>query len=248
MAHSLHLQEPHLSRFCALVRLGAGSADISGIDRDHAASEAFVAREVERAEQHRRSLIPLLRRLEPGRILDVGCSTGGTTAALAASFEADVVGIDVSPLSVDAAQMRLQGLGLARASALLVDPNKPWPFEPQSFDLVVCVSVLEFVPTQQERQRFLDQIAASAREYVYISTPSPYAWRELHSGRVLGNQRKSPESPWASTASWISARLPGFVLQAVPRRLSRWQKLLFRRVALMAMASLFMPECLVAIE
>lgn len=248
MEHSLHLREPHLSRFSALVKVGAGSADISGFDEDHAASEAFVAREVERAEQHRRSLIPLLRPLAPDRILDVGCSTGGTTAALAASFDADVVGIDVSPLSVDAAQVRLQGLGLTRASALLVDPNKPWPFEPQSFDLVVCVSVLEFVPTEGDRERFLAQIAASAREYVYISTPSPYAWRELHSGRVLGNQRKTPESPWASTASWIGARLPGFVRQSVPRRLSRWQKLLFRRVALMALVSLLMPECLVAIE
>lgn len=248
MEHSLRLQEPHLERFSALVKEGAGSADISGFDEDHAASEAFVVREVERAEQHRRSLIPLLRPLTPDRILDVGCSTGGTTAALAASFDADVVGIDVSPLSVDAAQVRLQGLGLTRASVLLVDPSQAWPFEPKSFDLVVCVSVLEFVPTERDRERFLAQIAASAREYVYISTPSPYAWRELHSRRVLGNQRKTPESPWASTASWISARLPGFARQGLPRRLSRWQKLLFRRVALMTFVSLFMPEYLVAIE
>lgn len=248
MEHSLHLQEPYLSRFSALVKVGAGSADIVGIDQDHAASEAFVSREVERAEQHRRALVPLLRPLNPGRILDVGCSTGGTTAALAASFEADVVGIDVSALSVDAAQVRLEGLGLTRASAVLVDPNRPWPFDAMSFDLVVCVSVLEFLPSEHDRERFLAQIAASARDHVYISTPSPYAWRELHSGRVLGNQRKCPDAPWASTAAWIGAHLPGFVRQSLPRRLSRWQKLLFRRVALMALASLFMPELLVAIE
>lgn len=248
MGQSLHLQEPHLSRFSALVRDGAGSADIAGVDQDHASSEAFVSREVERAELHRRALVPMLRRLNPARILDVGCSTGGTTAALAASFDADVVGIDVSALSVDAAQVRLGGLGLARASALLVGPDQPWPFAARSFDLVVCVSVLEFLPTELHRERLLARIAECASDYVYISTPSPYAWRELHSGRILGNQRKTPEAPWASTAAWISSRLPGFVRQAVPRRLSRWQKLLFRRVALVALASLFLPECLVAME
>ena len=248
MEQSLHLEEPHLSQFSALVKGGAGSADMVGVDSDHAASDAFVAREVKRADQHRRSLVPMIRQLHPGRILDVGCSTGGTTAALAASFEADVVGIDVSALSVDAAQVRLQGLGLTRASALLVDPERPWPFDSNSFDLVVCVSVLEFLPSEQERARFLAQIAATAREHVYISTPSPYAWRELHSGRILGNQRKSPDSPWASTAAWIGAHLPGFVRQTVPMRLSRWQKLLFRRVALMAFVSVFMPECLVVLD
>lgn len=227
----MRMKEPFLTQFRELVRRGAGAADIHGQQVPHATNDAFVDREVGRAAQHTRYLIPLLRHMKPQRILDVGCSTGGTTAALAAAFDADVVGVDVSPIAVEAAQLQLQGLGLAKARAMQIDPTAPLPFTDHEFDLVVCVSVLEFVPSAEQRAHLLAQIARCSRKHVYLSTPSPYALRELHTGRILGNQRRVATAPWASSRRWIERHMNGFERAPLPRKLSRWQKLMFCRRA-----------------
>src|SRR5215212_6785088 len=94
--------EPHKSRFVELLRLGAGSADIhdspicsgfAGVSRGFG---CFIEREIARPEQHIKNICKYLKHLSPvTNILDVGCSTGGLTVALAWTFpSANVVGID----------------------------------------------------------------------------------------------------------------------------------------------------------
>ncbi|WP_344826635.1 class I SAM-dependent methyltransferase [Actinocorallia longicatena] len=70
-----------------------------------------------------------------GRILDVGCGTGGTTVALARDLGAEAVGVDISEGMVEAATARAGREG-ARASFLVADAQDH-PFEPGSFDAVV---------------------------------------------------------------------------------------------------------------
>jgi SAM-dependent methyltransferase len=70
----------------------------------------------------------------PGeRVLDIGCGTGGTTAALARAVGAGgrVLGVDISEPLVGAARAQ----GLANATFEIGDAAA-WPFEPGSFDLV----------------------------------------------------------------------------------------------------------------
>lgn len=70
----------------------------------------------------------------PGeRVLDIGCGTGGTTAALARAVGAGgrVLGVDISEQLVGAASAQ----GLANATFEIGDAAA-WPFESGSFDLV----------------------------------------------------------------------------------------------------------------
>lgn len=70
----------------------------------------------------------------PGeRVLDIGCGTGGTTAALARAVGAGgrVLGVDISEPLVGAARAQ----GLANATFEIGDAAA-WPFESGSFDLV----------------------------------------------------------------------------------------------------------------
>jgi 2-polyprenyl-3-methyl-5-hydroxy-6-metoxy-1,4-benzoquinol methylase len=236
--------EPYRAQFVEMLRRGAGQGDIHGQDSPCVVSEAFIRRELDRPAMHRRSMVNLLvnHGVTASRILDVGCSTGGTTAALASWYTGSkVLAQDVNEKSVDAAKVRLLGLQLKNAIAYAVPPG-PLPYPDASFDLVTCVSVLEFVP--EGRGEFLAELQRVVRPggHVYLSTPNPYVLRELHSRRWLGNQRRRPDYPWASTRGDIAAgldgceavstdayvarrwRCPGVVARVLP-----WQKLLYRR-------------------
>lgn len=244
------MQEPYLTQFVELIRTGAAERDIHSDEPEPAMvlADRFIRRELDRVNLHQRSLIPLLRhhKVTARRVLDVGCSTGGTTAALASWYvDGDVVGVDVNPASIAAAKVRLQGLGMGNATADHVAPG-PLPYPDASFDLVTCVSVLEFVP--EGRDAFLSELQRVVRPggHVYVSTPNPWQVRELHTGRLFGNQRRRPDMPWASSRAaiargldqceavhvdaWLVSRIR-FPLPAVTARLFPWQKLLYRKLA-----------------
>jgi SAM-dependent methyltransferase len=72
-----------------------------------------------------------------GRVLDVGCGTGGTTVAVARRLgaEGECVGVDISGPMVEAARARAAREG-ARASFVRADAQDH-AFEPAAFDAVV---------------------------------------------------------------------------------------------------------------
>jgi SAM-dependent methyltransferase len=100
------MAEPFLSEFQAMVRAGASAQDIHDLPADAGfastdaeVSDVYVRREVGRVRMHQRSLCPLLEKYvgPVDNILDVGCSTGGTTVAVALSQwlkPGRVVGVD----------------------------------------------------------------------------------------------------------------------------------------------------------
>ncbi len=266
------MKEPHLSEFKRLIRDFAASRDIhdsaSGggfAAPSGEADEDYVAREVERHDAHRRSLNPMLERYVGGarRILDFGCGTGGTTVAMALSaLGADeVVGVDANAGVLEAAAARGRGCALAppRLRFEHVTPGRPLPFPDASFELVVTVSVLEFVTRSSDR----DAIVAELRRlvapggFLFVSTPRP-GLREYHSRALLGDARRADGLPWSSTpwqvrrwgegwrrisvsehlASQVSRRVPWLPPRMVARTLGpvlplvgRWQKVLWQRPA-----------------
>jgi SAM-dependent methyltransferase len=210
------MNEPHASEFRRLVRMGAGARDVqgaatrSGFAKRTAASDAFVEREENRVRIHRGGTCRLLEAFVPrvAHILDVGCSTGGSTVALATSGlgpEA-VVGIDPDALSLRAAEVRAQGHGLSADRVKFVAnlPGEPLPFASETFDLAVCVSVLEFVPTAAERSSLVDEMKRVVRPggHLLLSTPNPLRLRDLHARRWLGDIVRRDGFPWA-TPPWV---------------------------------------------
>jgi SAM-dependent methyltransferase len=208
--------EPHASEFQALVRLGAGARDMHGIReigfaRRTAASDAFVAREMGRVAVHARSSCRMLEAMVGAvpRVLDVGCSTGAGTVALALSpglAAQVVVGVDPDALSLRAAEVRARGYGLLppRVTFRRNGPGAPLPFESDTFDLVVSISVLEFLPSELDRAHLADEMKRVARPggAIFLSTPTPFRLRDAHSRRWFGDVRRREGYPWASPP-WI---------------------------------------------
>lgn len=215
------MAEPFRSQFIELLQCGAGEQDIhSGAiaiapREQRTVSPAFMQRELDRVATHLRGVVSLLaaHHIAAPRVLDVGCSTGGTTAAVALSSEIaanEVIGVDPNGLSIEAARVRANGLGLTdRVRFQQIQAGGALPFESQSFDLVIAVSVLEFIPSAAGRRAFLSELCRVTRPggYIYLATPCRWRLRELHTDRWLGNFLHHRDEPWASGSAFITRAL-----------------------------------------
>lgn len=84
--------------------------------------------------------------LDGQRWLDAGCGTG-TLSCLLAARGCRVIGVDASPSMVALAQSRPADGGLTERLTFRTIPTiASLPFAEQSFDGVLCASVLEYVP------------------------------------------------------------------------------------------------------
>ncbi|MGO9873131.1 MAG: class I SAM-dependent methyltransferase [Acidimicrobiia bacterium] len=104
---------------------------------------------VDHADRYDRQLEPftraLLERAEPTEdrvVLDVGCGSGATTLAAAASAER-VVGVDLSQPLVALARRRAQAATLANAEFVIADAQTH-DFAPGTFDLIISQFGLMF--------------------------------------------------------------------------------------------------------
>jgi SAM-dependent methyltransferase len=196
-----------------LVADGAGTLDIHepGVSTPYTKSirpsHRYVERELARVALHRGSLVPLLLdtvgRAE--RVLDVGCSTGGSTVALALSHElgaSEIVGVDPNRRSLAAAAVRAREHDVddTRCRFVHVGARDPLPFATESFDLTVCVSVLEYIQSVGQRRRLCREMQRVTRPggHVLLVTPSPFRLRDYHTRRWFGDWRRQPGYPWAS--------------------------------------------------
>lgn len=219
--HVIH--EPYRSQFVTMLRSHAASRDIhDGEETDLAddtspVSEDFIRRELDRADMHRRRLIPLLTKVgRADRILDFGCGSGGTTVALALSESlapSEVIGIDANPRTIPAARLRAEACGAGTIAHFRAIELGRLPFADGEFDLAVAVSVLEFITDSAHRRRAVEDLGRVVRPggFVFIATPRP-SLREYHTRRWLGDLRQSPSCPWSSTARRIRSWLPGWEL------------------------------------
>ncbi len=102
--------------------------------------------------------------VEPKQILDIGCGEGESLLRLTAAHPQVNIraGIDVLPNSLQLAQTRLP-----HASFSLADAGR-LPFPDRSFDLVICLEVLEHLP---QPALALQEICRVARQRVLLSVP-----------------------------------------------------------------------------
>jgi SAM-dependent methyltransferase len=92
---------------------------------------------------------------QPGEsVLDVGCGTGYFTRTLATAVDGAVVGVDLNPEWIAYARRRDPGkVSYAVADAMRL------PFADASFDLVVSITALCFIPDENTVARELIRVA-----------------------------------------------------------------------------------------
>ena len=100
--------------------------------------------------------------LEPASLLDAGCGEGETLARLGGSLPLRVAAVDIGAEAVDFTAERFPAVEVARHS---IDDL---PFADGSFDLVICLEVLEHLPNPAAA---IDELARVASEHVVVSVP-----------------------------------------------------------------------------
>lgn len=112
----------------------------------------------------------LEREVRPGdACLDVGCGPGRGPGAWIARHVGGYAGVDVSRAAVDAARE----LGL---SAEQIEDASRLPYADASFDLVVCLEVLEHLLELHRRPR-LRRFESSSRGRLLVTVPNVAHWR-----------------------------------------------------------------------
>ncbi|MBP5998116.1 MAG: methyltransferase domain-containing protein [Azonexus sp.] len=143
----------------------------------------FFAREVDRRMQERLDYI----KLEPKRILDLGCSRGGSIPGLAARYPAaQLIGLDISPAMLQAGQIARPGwqrwLGLGRQAQVqrLAGDAVKLPLKSQSTAIVWSNLLLHWLddplPALAEAHRVLE-----VGGLLMFSTLGPDSLKELRS-------------------------------------------------------------------
>jgi tocopherol O-methyltransferase len=90
----------------------------------------------------------------PKQVLDVGCGIGGATLYLAQKYQAQAVGITLSPVQTNRAKERSRLLGLESQTDFLVADALAMPFADDSFDLVWSLESGEHMP---DKEKFLKE-------------------------------------------------------------------------------------------
>lgn len=130
---------------------------------------------------------------EPGtRYLDVGCGTGNSYAGELVRAGGSYAGVDVSGQAVEAA--RTAGL-----DARVIDDAAELPFEDASFDVVLCIEVLEHLFAPQQTVREIHRVLRPGGRLI-ASAPNVAYWR-LRANLLFGlwnpvGDELSIEQPW----------------------------------------------------
>ncbi len=114
---------------------------------------------------------------DAAKVLDAGCGTGLSGLALAAAGFGDLVGIDISEESLAIAARRKVYSELHRANL----HERPLDFPANSFDALICVGVLTYVPDTADAMREFCRIVRPGGCVVFTCRDDIYQERDYAS-------------------------------------------------------------------
>ncbi len=122
----------------------------------------------------------LIRLLEPplGRVLDVGCGSGGAAGPLRAAGAERIVGIELHAPAAERARQAYDAAHAGRAEEIVTGLG-------ERFDTILCYDVLEHLPDPAGLLRGLAGVAAPHAR-LHVSTPNARHWSLLRDLALRG--------------------------------------------------------------
>lgn len=101
-------------------------------------------------------------------VLEVGCGIGLTSAFLAKKYGCRIVGIDLSRKMIERARENAKREGVADKTEFVVGDAQKLPFKKNTFDAVICESVMIFIPDKKK----------AVKEFIRVTKPGGYVGLE----------------------------------------------------------------------
>ena len=112
-------------------------------------------------QQSTEELVELCHIDEDSYVLDIGCGVGITPCHIAKQYGSRVVGVDLREAMVERSRERARREGVDDRAEFRVADAQDLPFDDASFDVVICESVLAFLPAREQ----------AVREFVRVTRP-----------------------------------------------------------------------------
>jgi len=138
-------------------------SDMERLKKDSTTQKYFNPMTKKLTEIFIKNIISEIETIKPAHMLDVGCGTGYVTEKV--SFHCPSV------VACDVAYERLITAGnycKDKHISFIQNDKHYLPFKHNSFDLILCLEVLEHV---KEYEKLLEEIKRTAKDYVIISVP-----------------------------------------------------------------------------
>jgi len=134
-------------------------------------------------------LIEIIGPLSPTTVLDAGCGEGETLRRLISSLPKKIDAIDVDPECIHRAVIGMPNIRFS------VQTIYDLHFEPDSFDLVLCLEVLEHL---QFPEKAVIELARVCRKDLIISVPHEPLFRigSFLRGKYISRLGNHPEHLW----------------------------------------------------
>lgn len=149
-------------RFSELVDRGAGARDVVSAQAEFAISPRQRAYVLDLVEHHRINSVPFLvdrEGLAGGSIIEIGAGTAGLSVALVQAGVGRVAAVEPIRENHEGGVWRVRAHGLEERITCHHVPNpQRLPFPDGSFDAAVASSVLQYVPSPDERRALLREM------------------------------------------------------------------------------------------
>lgn len=125
------------------------------------------------------------KKLNEMTVLDAGCGWGGTTI-LFHMFKVKCYFFDIFFPCVKFTTLRLREQKFSNGEGLVADVTK-LPFKNNSFDLVVCIEVLEHLGDDIVVKKAVNELIRVTKKFIFITVPNKLFPLEIHSKMIFGN-------------------------------------------------------------
>ncbi len=135
---------------------------------------------------------------EQSLVLDVGCGVGFTSSYIAEKYGTRVVGVDIRPHMIDRARQYAKDAELDTFISYEVADAQDLPMSNNVYDIVMCESVLAFIPDQKKALEEWIRVAKPGAyigftEAVWVTPPPEDARAEMNNVTGAGSGVQSSE-------------------------------------------------------
>ena len=107
-------------------------------------------------------------------LLDIGCGTGNLLSLISSKYKSNLTGIDLSPEMLEIAHNKL-----GKKADLILGDSENLPFEPESFDMIICTDSFHHYPRPNHVLKGIRKVLKPGGSLLIADPWAPAPFRQI---------------------------------------------------------------------